>query len=104
MPLVYKDEGSAAGFGDLLRSWYIYLSLDGICSEQVLNMRLLLAGGGMISLSVDFYDEMVKRYVSRSGVPFLVVEFVSRQCHVLTVYLGSFADTSALPGIDWLQK
>jgi acetyl esterase/lipase len=32
-------------------------------------------GGGMIALTIDNYDEAVKRYVSRTGVPFLMVDY-----------------------------
>ena len=32
-------------------------------------------GGGMIALSPKQYDSIVKRYVSRTGVPFLAVEY-----------------------------
>ncbi|KAK4541699.1 hypothetical protein LTR36_007408 [Oleoguttula mirabilis] len=32
-------------------------------------------GGGMISLNVDFFDEPIKRYVSRTGVPFMAIEY-----------------------------
>jgi acetyl esterase/lipase len=32
-------------------------------------------GGGMIALTIDNYDQIVKRYVSRTGVPFLLVDY-----------------------------
>ncbi|KAK5125337.1 hypothetical protein LTR85_000446 [Meristemomyces frigidus] len=32
-------------------------------------------GGGMIALDVDFYDPLIKRYVSRSGVPFMAIDY-----------------------------
>ncbi len=32
-------------------------------------------GGGMIALKIEHYDEPVKRYVSRTGVPFLMVDY-----------------------------
>ena len=32
-------------------------------------------GGGMIALNIDNYDEPVKRYVTRTGAPFLMVEY-----------------------------
>lgn len=32
-------------------------------------------GGGMICMGIDDYDAIVRRYVSRTGVPFLAVEY-----------------------------
>lgn len=32
-------------------------------------------GGGMIALSIAFYDEIIKRYVTRTGIPFLLPEY-----------------------------
>ena len=32
-------------------------------------------GGGMIAITIDLYDEIVKRYVTRTGVPFMLVEY-----------------------------
>ncbi|KAK5150515.1 hypothetical protein LTS14_010008 [Recurvomyces mirabilis] len=32
-------------------------------------------GGGMISISIDTYGEIIKNYVSNTGVPFLVVQY-----------------------------
>ena len=32
-------------------------------------------GGGMIALTIDNYSEPVKRYVSRTGVPFMMVDY-----------------------------
>ncbi|KAK5165948.1 uncharacterized protein LTR77_008872 [Saxophila tyrrhenica] len=32
-------------------------------------------GGGMIALKIEHYDEVVKRYVFRTGVPFLMVDY-----------------------------
>ncbi|KAK3616360.1 hypothetical protein LTR56_026002 [Elasticomyces elasticus] len=32
-------------------------------------------GGGMISIHIDFYDAIVKRYVKATGVPFLVIDY-----------------------------
>ncbi|CAK4032337.1 alpha beta hydrolase [Lecanosticta acicola] len=32
-------------------------------------------GGGMIALGLKHYDQIIKRYVSRTGVPFLLVDY-----------------------------
>ncbi len=32
-------------------------------------------GGGYIALTIDQYDEIVKRYVSRTGVPFMMIDY-----------------------------
>lgn len=32
-------------------------------------------GGGMIALSIEKYDQLVKRYVTRTGVPFMLIEY-----------------------------
>jgi acetyl esterase/lipase len=50
-------------------------------------------GGGMIALTIKNYDEVAKRYVSRTGVPFMLVEYrlapeVQAPTPVTDVYAG----------------
>ena len=50
-------------------------------------------GGGYIALTIEQYDENVKRYVSRTGVPFLLIDYrlspeVQAPTHVKDVYAG----------------
>lgn len=50
-------------------------------------------GGGYIALTIDQYDEIVKRYVTRTGVPFMLIDYrlspeVKAPTHVTDVYAG----------------
>ena len=68
---------------------------------------LYVHGGGMIALQIKNYDEVVKRYVSRTGVPFLLVEYrlapeVQAPVPVTDVYAGLqyLVSHSAELGVD----
>ena len=64
-------------------------------------------GGGYIALTIDQYDEIVKRYVTRTGVPFMLIDYrlapeVKAPVPVTDVYAGLkylFENASEL-GVD----
>lgn len=55
-------------------------------------------GGGMIALSLKHYDEILKRYVSRTGVPFLAVEY-----RLAPEVQAPVPVTDAYAGLRWLH-
>lgn len=63
-------------------------------STQAPGSAVLYAhGGGYIALNLDHYDKVIKRYVSRTGVPFMAVEYrlspeVKAPVHVTDTYAG----------------
>jgi len=66
-----KDFHTKAEDGhDIILRWYTKkdypLSGSAVCYAH---------GGGMIALTIENYDELVKRYVTRTGVPFLLVDY-----------------------------
>lgn len=64
-------------------------------------------GGGYIALTIDQYDEIVKRYVSRTGVPFMTIDYrlapeVKAPVPVTDTYAGLryLVDHAAELGVD----
>ena len=66
-----KDFSTKAEDGhELLLRWYTKTG-----SKPTGSAICYAHGGGYIALRIDQYDEIAKRYVSRTGVPFLLVEY-----------------------------
>lgn len=56
-------------------------------------------GGGMIALGLEQYDELIKRYVSRTSVPFLAIEYrLAPEAKAPTQV------TDAYSGLRWLHQ
>lgn len=55
-------------------------------------------GGGMIALQLKHYTEMLRRYVSRTGVPFLAIEY-----RLAPEVKAPVPVTDAYAGLRWLH-
>jgi acetyl esterase/lipase len=90
-----KDFSTKANDGhELLLRWYTKQGTP-LPGSAILYAH----GGGMICLNIGVYDQGIKRYVSRTGVPFLLVEY---RLAPEVRYPVPVTDTYA--GLQWLVE